>query len=165
MKILLIIDQFDSANNGTTISAKRFAEALKRHGNEVRVVSTGSPEENGDEKYIVNELKIPIFDNLIKSQGMTFAKSDIKTLREAMEWPDVVHFYMPFHLSVVGERVARELNIPRTAAFHVQPENITYSIKMGKIHRVNDGIYYFFRKRFFNKFDHIEAFFFFLVLS
>ena len=28
MKILIVIDQFDDANNGTTISAKRFAEGL-----------------------------------------------------------------------------------------------------------------------------------------
>ena len=28
MKIVLVIDQFDDANNGTTISARRFAKAL-----------------------------------------------------------------------------------------------------------------------------------------
>ena len=41
MKIVLVIDQFDDANNGTTISARRFAAALKEHGNEVRVIATG----------------------------------------------------------------------------------------------------------------------------
>ena len=35
MKIVLVIDQFDDANNGTTISARRFAQALRDHGNEV----------------------------------------------------------------------------------------------------------------------------------
>ena len=43
MKIVLVIDQFDDANNGTTISARRFATALKEHGNEVRVIATGKP--------------------------------------------------------------------------------------------------------------------------
>ena len=43
MKIVLVIDQFDDANNGTTISARRFAQALKNHGNEVRVIATGKP--------------------------------------------------------------------------------------------------------------------------
>ena len=38
MKIVLVIDQFDDANNGTTISARRFAQALRDHGNEVRVI-------------------------------------------------------------------------------------------------------------------------------
>lgn len=32
MKILLVIDQFDADNNGTTISAKRFASVLRKHG-------------------------------------------------------------------------------------------------------------------------------------
>ena len=40
MKIVLVIDQFDDANNGTTISARRFAMALKEHGNEVRVIAS-----------------------------------------------------------------------------------------------------------------------------
>ena len=43
MKIVLVIDQFDDANNGTTISARRFAQALQAHGNQVRVIATGKP--------------------------------------------------------------------------------------------------------------------------
>jgi hypothetical protein len=30
VKILLVMDQFENANNGTTISAIRFAEGLKK---------------------------------------------------------------------------------------------------------------------------------------
>ena len=29
MKILIVIDQFDNSNNGTTISARRFAKGLQ----------------------------------------------------------------------------------------------------------------------------------------
>ena len=43
MKILLVIDQFDQGNNGTTISARRFAQALAADGNEVRVAAAGKP--------------------------------------------------------------------------------------------------------------------------
>lgn len=50
MKILLIIDQFDSANNGTTMSARRFAQTLSAHGNEVRVAACGR---KGDNKYVM----------------------------------------------------------------------------------------------------------------
>ena len=35
MKILMVIDQFYAANNGMTISARRFAEVLRQHGHEV----------------------------------------------------------------------------------------------------------------------------------
>ena len=50
MKILLVMDQFDHTNNGTTMSAVRFAETLKRHGHEVRIVSTGK---ETPDKYVV----------------------------------------------------------------------------------------------------------------
>ena len=97
MKILLAVDQFYQGNNGTTISAQRFAKALCDRGNQLRVVSCG--EGDNEEGYSVREWKVPIFDGLIKSQGMTFAKPDKEVLRQAIQWADVVHFYMPFFLS------------------------------------------------------------------
>lgn len=41
MKILLVTDQYYSANNGVTISARRFAKVLCEHGHEVRILSYG----------------------------------------------------------------------------------------------------------------------------
>ena len=154
MKILLVIDQFDDANNGTTISAKRFAEMLKKHGNDVRVVSTG---EEAEGKYIVREWKVPLFDKIIKDQGMTFARPDKTTLESAMRDVDVAHFLMPFRLSIEGLKVARQLGVPHTAAFHVQPENITYTIGMGKWAGVNTAIYRGFKTIFYNHFTHIHC--------
>lgn len=154
MKILLVIDQFDADNNGTTISARRFAQALENHGNEVRVVSTGEEREG---KYVVREWKIPFFDGLVKSQGMCFGRPDKKTLEEAIAWADIVHFPMPFALSFEGEKVASALGVPRTAAFHVQPENITSSIHMGNLRPLSTGIYRAFKKIFYDKFTHIHC--------
>lgn len=155
MKILIVIDQFDDANNGTTISAKRFAEGLINLGHEVYVVSTGKPNEN---KYVVKKMPLPIIvSKIIKSQGMTFALPNKDILREAISKVDVVHFYMPFLLSYQALKIAEELNVPHTAAFHVQPENITYTISLGKNTKINDKIYDFFRDRFFNRFTHIHC--------
>ena len=155
MKILIVIDQFDDANNGTTISAKRFAEGLISLGHEVYIVSTGEPREN---KYVVKKMPLPIIvSQIVKSQGMTFAIPNKDILREAISKVDVVHFYMPFVLSYQALKIAEELNVPRTAAFHVQPENITYTIALGKNTKVNDKIYEFFRDKFFNRFKHIHC--------
>ena len=52
MKILLVNDQYFLANNGMTISARRFAKVLESHGHEVRVVSTGRP---GDSPYLMKK--------------------------------------------------------------------------------------------------------------
>lgn len=154
MKILLVCDQFDNANNGTTISAKRFAETLSAHGNEIRVISTGDPREG---KYVVQEWRVPIFDKLIKSQGMAFGRPEKNVLQEAISWADVVHFTMPFALSIEGRKVAEELGVPHTAAFHVQPENITSSVHLGNASMVNEAIYAGFRTIFYNKFTHIHC--------
>lgn len=154
MKILMVIDQFDDDNNGTTISARRFADTLRRHGNEVRVVSTGAPSEN---KYPVKERHIPIVTPVAHSQGMAFARPCRTTLREAIAWADVVHFPMPFSLSRCGLRIAEQMDVPHTAAFHVQPENITSTIRLGKARAVNNGIYLYFKNTFYDRFTHIHC--------
>ena len=155
MKILIVIDQYDGANNGTTISARRFVANLKKRGHEVRVISTGKEEEG---KYSVDKIKlVPIVNKIVTSQGMEFAKADEEKLKEAIKWAEVVHFYMPFWLSIKGMKIAKEMNKPITAAFHVQPENITYSIGLGKKEKVNDTIYTLFKKVFFDEFNHIHC--------
>lgn len=79
---------------------------------------------------------------------MAFARPDRETLEEAIRWADVVHFLMPFWLSLSGLKIAERLGVPHTAAFHVQPENITYTLGMGKMTGVNNVIYSFFRNSF-----------------
>ena len=68
MRLLIVVDQFDSGNNGTTISAQRFARALRERGHEVRVAAAGKPAEG---KYALPRIHfLPLVDNIIKSQGM-----------------------------------------------------------------------------------------------
>ncbi len=155
MKILLVIDQFDADNNGTTMTARRLADTLVKHGHEVFVVSTGKPAPN---KFVVREIyMLPMARRIIHSQGMVIAHADREVLRQAIGQVDVVHFVMPFYLSAAGLEIARELNVPCTAAFHVQPENITYTLHMGRSRWINKGIYYFFREFFYNYFSHIHC--------
>lgn len=154
VKILLVVDQFFSANNGMTISARRFAETLRMHGNQVKIVSTGKV---GDTEYLLPEIKIPFFDKLIKSQGMTFAKPQKDILTQAIAWADIVHFLVPFWLSHKGIRIAQKLKVPYTAAFHVQPENITASIKLANCEWLNTFIYKWFRFYIYKHCTHIHC--------
>ena len=48
MKILLVLEQFDGANNGNTISARRLAANLRDRGHEVRIAASGA---DTDEKW------------------------------------------------------------------------------------------------------------------
>lgn len=156
MKILIVIDQFDNSNNGTTISARRFAKGLQDAGNEVYVVSTG--DKQGEYKFNLKELPLPPgISHIIRSQGMSFAIPNTEILEKAISSVDVVHFYMPFWLSKSGLKICEKLNKPHTAAFHVQPENITYTIGLGTKTKVNDFIYNHCRDTFFNRFKHIHC--------
>lgn len=156
MKILIVIDQFDNSNNGTTISARRFAKGLQDAGHEVYVVSTGDKKD--EYKFNLKELPLPPgISHIIKSQGMSFAIPNTEILEKAISSVDIVHFYMPFFISKAGLKICEKLNIPHTAAFHVQPENITYSIGLGTNTRVNDMIYTHYRDSFFNRFTHIHC--------
>ena len=155
MKILIVIDQYDSGNNGTTISAQRFARGLRERGHEVRVAAAGDP---APDKYVQPAIRFPaLADNIIRSQGMVLARADREVLEEAVRWADVVHFMMPFALSRAGLKVAEEQGKPRTAAFHVQPENITSTLKLGRSRLVNSAIYSEFRDDFYNRFTHIHC--------
>lgn len=88
---------------------------------------------------------------------MQFAYPDKQVLREAISKADLVHFIMPFFLSKAGLKIAEELNIPHTTAFHVQPENITYTLHCGKSRVINSLLYKYMQYNFFKHFRHIHC--------
>lgn len=155
MKIVLVLDQFDDANNGTTISGQRFVRALAAHGNQVRIVACGKP---AAYKYAVRQMRFfPVVEHLVSSQGMRLAIPNRHVFEKAAAWADVVHFMMPSPLGIAGLRYVERYGVPHTAAFHCQPENITFSIHLGNSQRVNDWIYNRFRDVFYNRFTHIHC--------
>ena len=154
LKIVLVIDQFDHSNNGTTITARRFAEQLRNRGHQVTILAAGAPE---PDKITVPKHHIPLFQGLIESQGMYFAKPVDEAYYEAFRDADVVHFYMPFRFCRRGESIARQMHIPTVAAFHVQPENITSTLFLGRCRPLNEWLYRRFLTTFYNRFDHIHC--------
>lgn len=159
MKILLVTDQFYDANNGLTISSRRFAKVLESHGHQVRVVCARASEssESRECDYPLQKQYIPIFDHLVTSQGMTFAKPDDDILEVAIQWADVVHFISPFILSHHGIMICRKLGKPYTSAFHVQPENITSSIHMGSWNWLSHLIYLGFNRYIYQYCAHVHC--------
>lgn len=159
MKILFVTDQFYHSNNGTTISSRRFAKILREHGHDVRIASCGIPEdlEEGETAYLMGKIKVPVFDGLISAQGMTLAKTNYPLLEEGIRWADVVHFLMPFPLEKHALEICIQNGTPYTAAFHVQPENISYSINMGKVKPVNDLIYAWMKNYFYKYVKHVHC--------
>lgn len=154
MKIVHVLDLYDEPKNGVATATKRNVKALKSMGHEVVVVSTGAP---GEDKVAVDEFKLPLFQHLVDEQGFTFAKANSSTFYDAFLGADIIHFHLPTPFCIQGEKIARQMNIPTVASFHLQPQNITYTLHLGHEKRINELIYDKFEDRFYDKFNYIHC--------
>ena len=152
MIIVFVFDQYDDNNNGTTVSMRRFVEQLRIKGHEVRVLSTGK-----EEPYKYNcpawrgGFGLGWAYKIITSQGMVFGYGDEEVIRRAFTGADVVHFIVPFGIALLAIKVAQEMKVPYTAAFHTQPENILYTIHCERVCGLKDFVYHLFYRHFYKK--------------
>ena len=155
MIITIVIEQYGVTTNGISMTAKQLAKVLLKHGHEVRILcgkGTGSPEKI----YQTGVNKTPVLYQICQSQGMLLARRNQKVIAEACSGADVVHMLMPSSLCKAAKAYCDANGIPTTAAFHLQPENITSTMHEGKIKYVNDKVYARFR-RFYDQFDEIHC--------
>lgn len=156
MIITLVVDSYKDASNGITITTRRFAKILSEHGHEVYIMA-GSVD---DDEYIKGvELgisKIPVLYQVSRSQGFFFAKVNKEKIKEQVLKSDIVHFLVPFRVESYAKKLCDEYNIPSTAAFHLQPENITSTLRLNKLEFANNFLYSCFKK-FYDKFNHVHC--------
>lgn len=156
MIIVYVIDNYGELSNGTTITALRSKEQLEKRGHTVRVLTAGPVD--GNDIYRLQKRNIPIISKVAQKQHMYFAKPDLSIMREAFKDADLIHFFMPWKISRVGIKLCKKMNIPYTAAFHAQPENITYGMGLGRLGKpVAWWIYQQFKLHFFRKVTHVHC--------
>lgn len=157
MKILFVIDIYDTCNNGTSISAQRFAAELTRMGHCVKILC--ADHNQAEDKFLVSEIRVPLFQHLVDGQGMILANpyKHKQTIIQAIEWADIIHYYMPFALSIYTANLATKAGKPQTAAFHIQPENIWSSVNLGKMKWLQDRSYHEVYRLFYKHFRHIHV--------
>src|SRR4030043_674384 len=153
MIITFVIDFFTPIN-GSSMPAIRIRNALQKRGHTVKVVSIGI---EGKDMYSLREHYVPIASNITRKQSMIFARPDVKVLEKAFQGSDVVHFFLPYKLAMVGQALADRMGIPQVAAFHCQPENVTYSMGLGWFEAFASFIYKRFNKRVYRHFNHIHC--------
>ncbi len=154
LNITMLVDTYDTNTNGITISTKRFSEALRKRGHKVNII-TGSPVSD-EFTHTTGYRKFPVLYQLSKSQGMLLAKKNKKVILNIIKNSDIVHYLMPFGIQKEGKKISDKLNIPSSAAFHIQPENITSTLYLSEFEKINSLIYKYF-KRYYDKFDHIHC--------
>lgn len=159
MTILFVMDSYGLLNNGTSSTAQRFANELRKRGNIVRILGVESPETSNDPYYYgLKKFYFPIFQPLIDKQGFAFAKcDDVKKIVEAIKGCDIVHLFLPFPLENRARIIAQSLKVPVTTAFHLQCEDITYSANLGHVKFINRALYRFFYLYFYQYIRHVHC--------
>lgn len=155
MVITIVVDQYGVTTNGISMTARQLAKVLLSHGHEVRILcgkGSGRPEKI----YQTGVNKTPVLYQMCQSQGMLLARVNRRVIAEACSGADVVHMLMPSSLCKAAKVYCDENGIATTAAFHLQPENITSTMHEGKNKFINDKVYDRFRL-FYDQFDQIHC--------
>ncbi len=157
MRIAIIADVLGEENNGTSVTVKRLIYNLKGRGHDVLVVSPGDEHTDTDGYFTMDKIDFKIFSNYVRENGVEFAKPDKEVLKKLISSCDVVHALMPFPLGRAAARICKELNIPFTTAFHVQPENVSSHFGLLKSKFVNGCIYKNFLRGFYSYTEYIHC--------
>lgn len=152
LTIALVVDTVGNQGNGTSNSALQWAAELERQGHHVRLVGIGAPE------YPARVNKVPLVSWVAAKQLMQFAEPSDTLFRTAFQGVDVVHIYMPFKFGRRAAKVARQMGIPVTAGFHLQPENVLYSAgPLRRIPGISSFLYWLFKHWLYKHIDHIHV--------
>ena len=154
MKIAIVIDLIDCLTNGSVMTARRFADGLRERGHEVRLVAVGA---DGEHDCAVKERYVPVLTEVSARNQIKFGKFEEDKIRKAFTGVDVVHFIFPFKLEKKCKELADEMGIPTTAAFHVQPENVTYNAHLSWFKPFPRFIYFYLKQTFYKRFDRIHC--------
>jgi glycosyltransferase involved in cell wall biosynthesis len=156
------MDNFYTTNNGTSISAQRYAAELRRRGHEVKALCWDSPKDTmteplTDGDFHTAKFHMPIFQPLMDKHDFCFAYNDKEKVHAACNWADIVHIFVPFGISWEAIRYCNSIGKPVTGAFHIQPENMTSSVSMGKVEWFNELFYRSFRYNIYNRVRHVHV--------
>lgn len=154
MVIAIVVDLIDNKTNGSVITAIRFAEGLRARGHEVRMVAIGA---DGKNDCPVKERYVPILTEVSALNQIKFGKFDKKRIKKAFEGVDIVHLIFPFKLEKKCKQLADKMGIPTTAAFHVQPENVSYNAHLSWCRPFNSLVYAYFKQTYYKKFNRIHC--------
>lgn len=154
MHIGLIAESMDRLRVGAIFSLNRYVTWLRERGVKITIVTTGAP---GEGKIILDAFYPWYMKNAFKETDFVFASPDRTVLTDVFKKVDVVHVAFPFQLGKAAVSLARKMNKPLLASFHVQPENLLYAINAEKIRPLRWLMYKMFIASYFNKADLIHC--------
>lgn len=141
MRIAVVCDVLGEENNGTTVAAMNLIRHLRSRDHDVRIVCPDEDRLGQEGYYVVPQLNVGPLNDYVRKNGVTIAVSDPSILDSALRDIDVIHIMTPFFLGKAALEYGRKHDIPVTAGFHAQAENITNHLRLMNRRRVNDLTY------------------------
>ena len=143
MKIALFTDTYPPQINGVATSTYNLAKTLRRHGNEVLVVTTTSNDKADANEFQYNEgiVRIPGL-YLKKMYGYRLPwvfNSKAFEIVKAFD-PDIIHDQTDSTVGQFAKICARRLNLPIVYTYHTQIEDYTYYVTKGYLDRAAKSI-------------------------
>ena len=154
MRILLSASDYTNLTNGLARSARDFCQGLRERGHEVKVLSYG---EESSLEYPLPELRIPILNAYIHAQHFRIARPDLRAIKAALQWADIVYVEDPLPANAVLVREARRARIPVVGSFHVYPENFLAPFPALNRPSINHALYSLFYSSVYSACDCIHA--------
>lgn len=149
LRIAMVIDAWDEANNGAVVSTRRFVDLLRERGHTVEVLATGAPMPG---KVPFKSWVIPTPGNIMEKMRLPFAYPDRAILEPALLRQDIIHNQFPFWLGMRAIKLARKAGIPVVSTFHVQAEHLLHNVGLRSPTLV-DWTYQFFLGTTYNRSD------------
>ena len=149
LRICMVIDAWDDANNGGVVSTRRFTELLRAKGHTVEILATGNPAPG---KFPLRSWVIPTPGNIMERMRLPFAWPDAKILGEVIPRQDVIHNHFPFWLGIRAIGAAHRAGVPVVSTFHVQAEHLLHNVGIRGQWAV-DQVYRFFLKTTYDRSD------------
>ncbi len=149
LRICMVIDAWDDANNGGVVSTRRFTDLLRAKGHTVEILATGNPAPG---KFPLKSWVIPTPGNIMERMRLPFAWPDPKILGEVIPRQDVIHSHFPFWLGIKAIGVARKAGVPVVSTFHVQAEHLLHNVGVRSPWAVKQ-VYRFFLSTAYNRSD------------
>lgn len=150
MNITIVCDVLGEVTNGTVVVTKNLINALKNKGHNVKILCANQDFKGKEGYFVVPNYNFgkPLND-YVEKVGVTLAKPDKKIIEEALVGSDIIHIMVPLSLGLATAKIARKMNIPMTAGFHMQAENFSSHLKIEKLKLANIAVYKYIYKHLY----------------
>ncbi len=157
MTITIVTDVMGAETNGTIVAIMNLVRFMKKQGHTVRILCADQSKNGEEDYFVVPNANFGKFLNAyVHKVGVTLAKPDEQIIRKAIEGADLVHIIVPLSLGMAATKIAHEMNVPITAGFHMQAENLTSYFKLNKIKPINKFVYKYIWKHVYQYCDGIH---------